>query len=89
VAEVAFDPPAQVHQPHDLLIVQRQLLLALRVERLFRRPAGRQGVDGKPLGGDRLVDDLTAPSRRSLRVRRPHVVPRCEHGFVSLGVKAA
>ena len=57
-AEVRFDPPAQLREPHDLRIRQRRLVLPLRVDRLFLRPARRQGVDGKLLGGDGPGDDL-------------------------------
>jgi hypothetical protein len=38
---VRFDPPAQLHKPHDLRIRQRWLLLPLRLDRLFLRPACR------------------------------------------------
>ena len=44
-AEVRFDPPAQLHEPHDLRIRQRRLLLPRRLDRLFLCPAGRRGVD--------------------------------------------
>jgi len=57
-AEVRFDPPAQLREPHDLRIRQRWLLLLRRVDRLFLRPARRQGVDGKLLVADRLGDNL-------------------------------
>ena len=60
-AEVRFDPPAQLREPHDLRIRQRWLLLPLRLDRLFLRPACRRGVDGTLLGGDRLGDDLAVP----------------------------
>ena len=57
-AEMRFDPPAQLREPHDLRIRQRRLLLLRRVDRPFLRPARRQGVDGHLLGADRLGDDL-------------------------------
>ena len=53
-----FDPPAELREPHDLRIRQRRLVLQLRVDRLFLRPARRRGVDGELLGADRLGDDL-------------------------------
>ena len=43
-AEVRFDPPAQLREPHDLRIGQRRLLLPRRLDRLLpasRRPARR------------------------------------------------
>ena len=60
-AEVRFDPPAQLREPHDLRIRQRGLVLPLRLDRLLLRAACRRGVDGKLLGGDRLGDDLAVP----------------------------
>ena len=53
-----FDLPSQLCESRDLRIRQRRLVLSLRVDRLFLRPASRQGTDGKLLGGDRLGDDL-------------------------------
>ena len=55
---------------HDLRVRQRRLLLPLRVDRLFLRPARRRGVDGKPLGGDRLGDDLAVPHLVDVRVHQ-------------------
>ena len=69
-AEVRFDPPAQLREPHDLRIRQRRLLLPLRLDRLFLRPACRRGVDGKLLGGDRLGDDLAVPHLVDVRVHQ-------------------
>ena len=69
-AEVRFDPPAELHEPHDLRIRQRRLLLLLRLDRLFLRPACRRGVNGKPLGGDRLGDDVTVPHLVEVRVHQ-------------------
>ena len=48
-AEVRLDPPAELHQPHDLRVRQGRLLLPLRLDRLllaFRPPArrGRQAA---------------------------------------------
>ena len=60
-AEVGFDVPAQPHEPHGLHIRQRRLLLPRWVDGQELRPAGRRGVDGTLLGGDRLA--TTAPSR--------------------------
>ncbi len=57
-AEVRFDPPAQMGEPHDLGIGQRRLLLTRRLDRLLLRPASRRGMDGQLLGGDRLRDHL-------------------------------
>ena len=69
-AEVRFDPPPELHEPHDLRIRQRRLLLPLRVDRHFLRPAGRQGVDGTLLGGDRLGDDLAVAHLEDVRVHQ-------------------
>ena len=69
-AEVRFDPPPELHEPHDLRIRQRRLLLPLRVDRHFLRPAGRQGVDGTLLGGDRLGDDLAVAHLVDVRVHQ-------------------
>ena len=68
-AEVRFDPPAQLREPHDLRIGQRWLLLTPWLDRHFLRPASRRGVDGKLLGGDCLGDDFTVP----------HLVDVCVH----------
>ena len=57
-AEVRFDPPAQLREPHDLRVRQRWLLLPRRLDRLLLRSACRRGVDGTLLGGDRLGDDF-------------------------------
>ena len=38
-AEVRFDPPAQLRKPHHLRVRQRWLVLPLRLDRLFLRPA--------------------------------------------------
>ena len=57
-AEVRFDPPAQLREPHDLRIGQRRQRPAAPARSPLLRPACRRGVDGEPLGGDRLVDDL-------------------------------
>ena len=46
-AEVRFDPPAELREPHDLRIRQRRLLLPLRIDRMFLRPACRRSV-GSP-----------------------------------------
>ena len=40
-AEMRFDPPAELREPHDLRIRQRRPVLQLRVDRLFPRPARR------------------------------------------------
>ena len=69
-AEVRFDPPAQLRESHDLRIRQRRLLLPLRLDRLFLRAACRRGIDGKPLGGDRLGDDLAVPHLVDVRVHQ-------------------
>ncbi len=69
-AEVRFDPPPELHQPHDLRIRQRRLLLPLRVDRHFLRPAGRQGVNGTLFGGDRLGDDLAVAHLVDVRVHQ-------------------
>ena len=68
VAEVRFDPPAQLRELHDLRIGQGRLFLALRLDRQFLCPAPRQGVDGELLGGDRLGDDLTVTDLVDVRV---------------------
>ena len=67
-AEVRFDPPAQLGEPNDLRIRQGWLRLPLQVDRLLLRPTCRRGVDGKPLGGDRLGDDLAVPHLVDVRV---------------------
>ena len=69
-AEVRFDPPAELRQSHDLRVGQRRLLLPRRVDRLFLRPASRQGVDGQLLGGDRLGDDLAVAHLVGVRVHQ-------------------
>ena len=78
-AEVRFDPPAQLRESHDLRIGQRRLLLPRWVDRLFLRPAGRQGVDGELLGGDRLGDDL-AVAHLCRRPRSPGLRPGPRRG---------
>ena len=60
-AEVRFDPPADLREPHDLALRQRWLLLPLRLDRLFPRPACQRGVDGKLLVAIALA--TTSPSR--------------------------
>ena len=69
-AEVRFDPPAQLREPHDLRIRQRRLLLPLRLDRLFLRPARRRGVDGELLGADRPGDDLAVAHLVDVRVHQ-------------------
>ena len=69
-AEVRFDPPAQLREPHDLRIGQCRLLLALRLDRQFLRPACRRGADGEPLGGDCLGDDLAVAHLVDVRVHQ-------------------
>ena len=67
-AEMRFDPPAELREPNDLRIRQCRLLLPLRLDRLFLRPACRRGVNGKPLGG--------RPPWRRLHRRAPCRGPR-------------
>ena len=69
-AEVRLDPPAELRQLHDLGIRQRRLLLPRRVYRLFLRPASRQCMDSKRLGGDRLGDDLAVAHLVRVRVHQ-------------------
>ena len=69
-AEVRLDAPAQLHEPHDLRIRQRGLLLPLRLDRLLLRPACRRGLNGKLLGGDRPGDDLAVPHLVDVRVHQ-------------------
>ena len=69
-AEVRFDPPAQLREPHDLRIRQRGLILPCRLDRLFLYPARRRGVDGKLLGRDRFVDDLAVAHLVDVRVHQ-------------------
>ena len=57
-AEVRFDPPAKLGEPHNLGVRQRWLLLPLRLDRLFLCSACRRGVHGTLLGGDRLGDNV-------------------------------
>src|SRR5436190_264408 len=56
--EMLLDPPAEPHEPQDLRVRQRGLLLPLRLDRHVLRPATRHGVNGELLAGDRLGDDL-------------------------------
>ena len=69
-AEVRFDPPAQLREPHDLRVRQSRLLLPLRLDRLFLRPASRRSVDGDLLGGDHPGDDLAVTHRVDVRVHQ-------------------
>ncbi len=69
-AEVRFDPPPELHEPHDLRIRQRGLLLPLRVDRHLLRTAGRQGLNGTLFGGDRLGDDFVVSHREDVRVHQ-------------------
>ena len=69
-AEMRLDLPAKLRESHDLRIRQCRLLLPLRLDRLFLRPACRRGVDGKPLGGDRLGDDFAVPHLVDVRVHQ-------------------
>ncbi len=57
-AEVRFDPLAELHEPHDLRVRQCRLILVRPLDRLFLCSTCRRGVDGAPLGGDVLHDDL-------------------------------
>src|SRR5215471_6461284 len=70
VAEVRFDPPPQLSEPHDLRIGQYWLLLALRFDRQFLRSACRQGADGELLSGDCLGDNFTVPHLVDVRVHQ-------------------
>jgi len=67
-AEVRFDPPAQLREPHDLRIRQRWLLLPLRLDRLLLRPTRRRSAYGEPLGGDCLGDNLAVLHLEHVRV---------------------
>ena len=69
-AEVRFDPPAQLREPHDLRIRQRWLLLLGRLDRLFPCSASRRGVDGTLLGGDRPGDDTAVAHLVDVRVHQ-------------------
>ena len=60
-AEVRFDPPAQLREPHDLRVGQRWLLLPLRLDRLFLRPASRRGRMARRFAP--IVFATTSPSR--------------------------
>ena len=57
-AEVRFDPPTELREPYDLGVRQCRLVLPVRLDRLFLRPARRRGVNGELLGADRFGDDL-------------------------------
>src|ERR1039458_8826662 len=70
VAEVRFDPPAQLSEPHDLRIGQCWLLLTLWLDRQFLRSACRPGVDGELFGGDFLGDNFTVPHLVDVRVHQ-------------------
>ena len=82
-AEVRFDPPAELHEPHDLRIGQRWLRLLRRLDRVLRRPACRQGVDAKLLGGDRPRDDLAVAHFVDVRVHQTgnDSLPEAENGL--------
>jgi hypothetical protein len=54
-AEVRFDPPSELHEPHDLRVCQRWLLLLRRLDRHFVRPASRQREDGELPGNSGLI----------------------------------
>ena len=69
-AEVRFDPPAELHEPHDLCISQRRQLLPRRVDRQYLRPASRRSVDGMLLGGNRLGDDLAVSHLVDVRIHQ-------------------
>ena len=69
-AEMRFDPPAELHEPHDLRIRQGGLLLSLGLDLLFLRSTRRRGEDGPFLGGDRLSDDFAVPHRVDIRVHQ-------------------
>ena len=61
-AEVRFDPPAQLHEPHDLRIRQRRLLLPLA----GRSPASCVPPPGEAWMASRLAAialATTSPSR--------------------------
>src|SRR5882724_11724642 len=59
-AEVLFDTPAQLREPHYLSIRQRGLLLTLRLDCLLLRPASWRRIDGKLLGAN-CPCDLAVP----------------------------
>ena len=61
LAEVRFDPPAQLGEPHDLRVGQRWLLLTLRLDRQFPRSACRQAWMASFLAATALA--TTSPSR--------------------------
>ena len=69
-AEVRFDPPAQLRELHDVRIGQRWLLLFRGLDRLFLCSASRRGVDGTPLRGDRLGDDVAVAHLVEIGVHR-------------------
>ena len=60
-AEVRFDPPAQLREPHDLRIGQRRLLLALRLDRQFFVPPAGEAWMASCLVATALA--TTSPSR--------------------------
>ena len=60
-AEMGFDPPALLREPHDLRIRQRRLLLPLRLDRLFMRPASGEAWMASCLAA--IVLATTSPSR--------------------------
>ena len=70
LAEMRFDPPAQLHEPHDLRVRERRLLLPRRRDRQLLRPAHRRGVDRTLLGSDRPRDDLAVPHLEGVRVHQ-------------------
>ena len=82
-AEVRFDPSAELREQYDLRIRERRLILALRVDLLFLRPAGRPGDDRQVFGGDRLGDDLAIAHLIAVRVHQAgdKGLAEAEHGL--------
>ncbi len=69
-AEVRLDPPAEPHEPQDLLVRQRRALPPPRVDLHLPRAAAGQGPEGARLGGDRLGDDPVVPHGEDVRVHQ-------------------
>ncbi len=61
VAEVRFDPPAKLGEPHDLRIGQCWLLLPRWLDGQLLRSARRRGADLEQFRADRLGGNFTAP----------------------------
>jgi len=60
-AKVRFDPPAQLHEPHDLRIRQCRQPLAVWLYPVRFGATRRRRIDRQPLGRDHLGDHRVIP----------------------------